>query len=137
VSPRDFGRIADAARRIFESQPAFQGTIGAPSGFPEVVFAEVWNSLPVRELNSRLLADVHGLMRYPFDGDSFLPHVSIARFTSVEGLEEIKGAIATIRDQPGPRFSIREVQLVRAHLSSAAPRLEPIETYRLGAMAIQ
>jgi 2'-5' RNA ligase len=132
VSTRDFGRIADAARRIFESQQAFQVTIGAPNGFPEVVFGEVWDSLPVRELNSRLLEAIPGLMRYPFDGGAFLPHVSIARFTSAEGLAELKRALASIRDDhPGPSFEVREVQLVRAHLSAAAPRLETIETHRL------
>jgi 2'-5' RNA ligase len=132
VSRQAFGRIADAARRIFESQVAFEVTIGPPSGFPEVVFAEVWDSLVVRELNGRLLEMIPGLMRYPFDGEAFLPHVSIARFASAEGLAELKQTLASIRDDgPGPGFNVREVQLVRAHLSSAAPRLEPIETYPL------
>lgn len=134
VSLGDFEKIAEAARRVFAARPAFEVAIGPASGFPEVVFAEVWNSLPVRELNSGLLEALPILVRYPFDGQSFLPHVSIARFTSDDGLDELKQALATLRtDQPGPSFLVREIHLVRAHLSAAAPTLETVETYRLSA----
>jgi 2'-5' RNA ligase len=132
VTGPDFGRIADTAARVFDRQPAFHVSIGSVSGFPEVVFAEVWDSLPVRELNTRLLEALPHLLRYPFDGENFLPHVSIARFTSSEGLEELKRALSQLRhENPGPAFHVPGVKLVRAHLSAAAPRLETIETYRL------
>jgi 2'-5' RNA ligase len=132
VGRRDFDRIALAARRVFEAEPAFEVTLGHANGFPEVVFAEVWDGLPVRELNARLLEALPDLIRYPFDGEVFLPHVSVARFTSDDGLDELKTTLSSLRgNEPGPGFLISDVQLVRAHLSASAPKLETIETYRL------
>jgi 2'-5' RNA ligase len=132
VSRRDFDHIALAARRVFEAQPRFEVTLGPANGFPEVVFAEVRGSVPVRELNTRLLEALPDLIRYPFDGAVFLPHVSVARFTSDDGLDELKATLSSLRgDQAGPSVLISEVQLVRAHLSATAPTLETIETYAL------
>ena len=134
VGEEQLARIANAARKVFAWQPAFEIQIGPPNGFPEVVFAEVWGSLPVREMNVRLLEAAPELVRYPFDGEVFLPHVSVARFTSNDGLRELKEALAEERREiaGGPRLFVDEVRLVRAHLSAAAPRLETIESYRLG-----
>jgi 2'-5' RNA ligase len=132
IAHDDVPGIAEASREVFGAQPAFDVEIGPLNAFPEVVFAEVRNSVPVRNLNRRLLEAIPGLVRYPFDGETFLPHVSIARFTSNEGLLQLKETLARLRDDaPGPAFRITEVQLVRAHLSELAPRLEAIQTYAL------
>jgi 2'-5' RNA ligase len=132
VSQSDFERITQAAQTLFAAEPSFEVTIGPANGFPEVVFAEVWDSLPIRELNTRLLDALPDLIRYPFDGEVFLPHVSVARFTSDNGLDELKSTLSSLRgNEPGPGFLISDVQLVRAHLSASAPKLETIETYRL------
>jgi 2'-5' RNA ligase len=133
VAQTEVAGIAGAAREIFAAQPAFDVGIGHLSAFPEGVFAEVRGSIPVRDLNRRVLEAMPGLVRYPFDGETFLPHVSVARFTSNEGLPELKETIGRLRDAPpGPMFRIAEVQLVRARLSERAPTLEAIETYLLG-----
>jgi 2'-5' RNA ligase len=132
IAHADIAGIAATAREIFAAQPAFDVEIGPLSAFPEVIFAEVENSIPVRDLNRRVLEVMPGLIRYPFDGATFLPHISIARFTSNEGLPELKATIARLRDAPPrPTFRIAEVQLVRARLSERAPTLEVIETYAL------
>jgi 2'-5' RNA ligase len=134
VAYDDIAGIASAARHIFAAQALFEVSIGRLSAFPEVVFAEVQNSLPVRDLNQRLIEALPGLLRYPFDGETFLPHISIARFTSNEGLPELKGTLARGRNpSPGPTLRITKVELVRARLSERAPVLDPIETYPLSA----
>jgi 2'-5' RNA ligase len=132
VAYADVDGIALGAGEIFAEQGKFDVEIGPLSAFPEVVFAEVKNSIAIRDLNRRILGVMPGLIRYPFDGDVFLPHVSIARFTSSEGLSQIRERLAAQReDARGPTLRIAEVQLVRAHLSEQAPTLERIETYPL------
>jgi 2'-5' RNA ligase len=132
VAYADIAGIAGAAREIFAAQPAFDVAIGPLSAFPEVVFAEVRNSIPVRDLNRGILEAMPGLIRYPFDGETFLPHVSIARFTSNDGLAELRESLARLRDSPpSPNLHIAEVQLVRARLSERAPMLEAIEIHPL------
>jgi len=124
--------VAESARAVFAEQPRFEARIGLAAAFPEVVFAEVWDALPVRRLNERVLQAIPSIVRYPFDGPHFLPHVSIARFMSSDGLTELKETVARVREEgPGPAFSVDEVRLVSAHLSERAPTLETIETYQL------
>ena len=136
-SPDDVSRsaarsVAESARAIFAKQRPFEPRMGLAAAFPEVVFAEVWDAPPVRELNEKMLKAIPDLVRYPFDGSHFLPHVSIARFTSNDGLTQLKEMVGGLREEgPGPPFPVEEVSLVRAHLSERAPTLETIETYRL------
>jgi 2'-5' RNA ligase len=132
VSHNDVQSVAEAVRALFARQPPFDARIGLAAAFPEVVFAEVWDGLPVRELNGRVHEAVPGLVRYTFDGPHFLPHVSLARFTSNDGLSQLKEMISQLREEgAGPTFSVSQIRLIRAHLSEDAPSLETIETYRL------
>ena len=48
-------------------------------------------------LNDRLAGNLDGLPVYPVDGPSFLPHISIARFSSQEGLSRLKDTLASYR----------------------------------------
>jgi 2'-5' RNA ligase len=134
VSASELGTIADAARLVFADQPVFSVSIGLANAFPEVVFAEVCAGLPIRDLNSRLLEAIPGLVRYPFDGPNFLPHISLARFTSNDGLAQLKETISRLRDgAAGPAFPVREVHFIRARLSEQVPTFENIESYPLTA----
>src|SRR5438034_8472983 len=137
VSTSAVRSVAEAARHVFARQPPFEARIGLAAAFPEVVFAEVWDALPVRDLNGRVLEAIPSLVRYPFDGPHFLPHISIARFTSKDGISQLKETVGRLREEsPGPSFSVNEVRLVRAHLSERTPILETMETYRLRQSAL-
>jgi 2'-5' RNA ligase len=132
LPPARVSDIAAAGGPVFAGRQSFEARIGLSAAFQEVVFAEVWDAGQVRELNERLLASVPDLVRYPFDGPNFLPHISIARFTSNDGLQQLKETIGRLRERdPGPTFPVNEIQFIRARLSERAPRLETIDTYRL------
>jgi 2'-5' RNA ligase len=132
ISEEQLGEMVQAARDVFEKTPAFDVQIGLPSAFPEVAHLEVLDGGRVRELNSRLLERVPWLPRYPWDGPNWLSHISIARFTSSEGLDLLKERLTDLRrDPPGPSFRIREVQAIRARLAEATPVLNVIATYPL------
>lgn len=132
VSPAGAERIAAAARAVLAPQPAFQVELGLPNGFPQVVFLEALDGRHVRSLNTRLL-EVPEIIRYPIDGPVFLPHISIARFSSSESLAQLQAALAALREEgPGPSFRVSHVQLIRARLSDEAPTLQVIADYPLG-----
>lgn len=130
---REVRRVADAARPILESASAFTAQAGPVSAFPEVVILEIHDGGAVRALNTRLLDDVPGLQRYPIDGPVFLPHISIARFTSDEGLAELKQRLTDLRAdaRARPNLRIDEIELVQAHLAADAPTFELIDRYPL------
>ena len=133
VLRQDVPRIGRAAQAVLAQEPAFEAQLGLPNGFPEVAFVEVWDGGRMRELNTRL-ADAVPVPRYPSDGAAFLPHVSIARFTSNEGLAELKARLSELRSQgPGPAFPVRRVEFVKVWLSEEVPEFDTLASYPLAA----
>jgi 2'-5' RNA ligase len=125
-------RIADEAQALLAGQPALEAQLGLANGVAEVAFVEVWDGGRMREVNSHLAEGMPQIPRYPVDGVAFLPHISITRFTSNDGLDELKAALAEVRSEsPGPTFPIRRIELVKVWLSEETPEFETLATYSL------
>ncbi len=132
VLRQDVPKIARAAQELLAGQPAFEAQLGPANGFPEVVFVEVHDGGRVRDLNTLLTERLQNVPRYPFDGEAWLPHISIARFTSNDGLDELKARLAELRsEEPGPSFPVRRVEFVKVWLSEAMPEFDTLATYAL------
>jgi len=147
LSPGRLASLAEEARPMLESTPAFEAVAGPAAGFAEVVILEVHDGGVVRALNTRLAESLPRVLRTPVDGPVFLPHISIARYSSQEGLGELKETLARLRSfeslpprragrMSGPaeeaRFEVGEVQLIVAHLSGAgAPTFEVVRSFDL------
>lgn len=125
-------RLASQAKTLLAREKAFEVQLGPANGFPEVVFLEAHDGGALRALNELLLNGIDGIARYPIDGEGYLPHVSIARFTSNEGLDQLKETLSELRHEPpGPRFQVRRIELVKAWLSEDVPELDTLATYLL------
>ncbi len=132
VSWDEVKALSEAARPVIEAMPAFEVTLGPVSGFAEVVILEVHDGGTVRGMNQRLMEALPSVPRYPVDGDIFLPHVSIARFESNDGLLQLKETLAGMRNVPETfRFRASEVLLIQAHLADAAPVFDLLTLYKL------
>lgn len=132
VLRQDVPRIAGKARSLLSREGAFEAQLGLANSFADAVFVEVWDEGRLRDLNARLLADVPEIAGYPIDGASYLPHVSVARFTSGEGIDELKSALSALRSEgPGPSFSIRRLEFVKVWLSEEPPEFDVLSTYPL------
>ena len=132
VLRQDVPRIAGKARALFAREATFEAQLGLANAFASVVFVEVWDGGRMRELNARLLAEVPEIARYPIDGEGYLPHISIARFTSSEGLAELKSTLEALRaDDPGPHFSASQVAFVKIWLSEDPPEFDEVAAYTL------
>jgi 2'-5' RNA ligase len=133
VSPRQVAEFGAKARAMIEATPQFAVTVGPPNGFPEVVMLEVEDGGATGALNDHLTGSMDGLPVYPVDGPSLLPHISIARFSSQEGLSSLKDTLAELRADAGagPSFTVGEVRLIQAHLAEAAPTFDTLASYRL------
>ncbi len=136
VSHRDLESIANAASSLLAEQSTLDARIGPVSAFPEVVFLEVWNEGRIRDLNTLLLEKISLIPSYPIDGRVFLPHISIARFTSADGLPRLKQELAELRAQgPAPSLHIRHIDLITAHLTPSTPTFELLRRYPLAQAA--
>ncbi len=132
VSPAHLEDVSRLIADVLAFQPPFDVQAGRVNGFAEVVLLEVWDGGRIRDLNTRVLEAVPSIIRQPFDGPQFLPHISIARFTSHEGLPRLKTVLADLRQSgTGPAFAVSHVDLISARLSAAAPTLERLRRYEL------
>jgi 2'-5' RNA ligase len=125
-------RLAGGARALFAQEPAFQAQLGLPNAFAGAVFVELLDGGRLRGLNERLAGEL-GLARYPFDSTGFLPHVSLARFTSSDGLARLKETLATLRgDGAGPSFPVARVEFVKSWtIEGEPPDVQVIAAYQL------
>lgn len=129
---QDVPRMSSQAKAVFDRASAFDAEIGPPNGFPGGVILEVHDGGAVRALNEQLLEHVTGIPRYEFDGAPFLPHISITRFRSAEGLALLKERLAALRTEPpGPRLPVRRIELVKAWVTEEVPELETLASYQL------
>ncbi len=132
VLREDVPRIASSAKSLLDGQRAFEAQFGVVAGFPEVVFVEVHDDGRIRGLNKLLTEGLPEVPRYPVDAGVFLPHVSIARFTSNDGLAQLKERISTLRTEtPGPTTVVRRIELVRVWLAEGTREFETLATYSL------
>jgi 2'-5' RNA ligase len=118
---------------IIAKQSAYEARIGLPNAFADAVFLEVHDGGATAALNAALSA--HELVAtYPHEGDHFLPHMSIARFNSTDGLAELKSTLAELREvDGGPSFTVSRVDFVKAWLTDDEPDIETLAGYRLAA----
>jgi hypothetical protein len=132
VLRQDAWRIGEQAQSILSREEAFEAQLGLPNAFPDAAFIEVWDQGRLRQFNERLMAGIPELHRYPNDGDAFLPHVSVAQFSSSEGLSELKAALAALRSEgPGPSFPVRRVEFVKAWLIEDVAEFDVLATFAL------
>lgn len=130
----DVSRIARDAARVLSREAAFDVQLGLANAFPSVVIAEVLDGSRTRDLNVALTQGLPQLAPSPGDGDAFLPHISIARFTSNDGLPALKQTLAALRAEgPGPSFPIRRVEFIKAWLTEDVPEFDTLATYQLAA----
>jgi len=132
VPDANLAGIIEEATAVFAAHTAFDLRIGPVNAFPDVVIAEIWDGGAVRRLNTALLGAVPGLLRQPFDGPYFLPHVSLARYSSNEALDELKTTLADLRALgPGPALRASAIELITAHIGNASPTLVTTHTFPL------
>lgn len=132
ISPTVATAISAEANLALAPAEQFQVTLGPPNSLAGVVCLEVDADNRVQDLNRRLLSSAPEIPRSPAD-DLFLPHISIAHFTSNDGLRQLKEALATLRDDGprGPTFTVTRVDLILARLSESGPTFELIASYPL------
>lgn len=132
ISPTVAVAISAEANLALAPVEQFQATIGRVNSLTGVVCLEVEADNRVQELNERLLNSAPEIPRGPAD-DYFLPHISIAHFTSNDGLAQLKSTLGELRRDTatGPAFTVTHIDLILARLSESGPTFELIASYPL------
>jgi 2'-5' RNA ligase len=127
----DVPRIAGKARALLTKHAAFDVRLGPINAFNEGPIVEVHDGGHITALNHELLESMPELERGAFDGATFLPHITLARFTSNDALTPLKERLASMRDEHGPSMQVRRIEFVKAWLSEDILEFDTIASYQL------
>ena len=132
ISAETATAIAAASDRAFAFESEFTVSLGPVNALDGVVCFEVIGRGHVARLNDLLTRAAPEMPQHAVDR-LFLPHISIAHFTSSEGLGQLKSTLADIRNDhtEGPTFPVQRIDLILARLSQSGPDFEPIASYPL------
>ena len=132
VLPEEVGPMLHASERALAGQEPFQAEIGPVNAFSDAVFLEVHDGGRLKALHQRLIDALTRCPRFLHDGNGYLPHLTLARYASQEGLGELKKRLAALRSQRLGTLPVQRVELLRVWLGSAYPELDVVQPIELG-----
>jgi 2'-5' RNA ligase len=98
--------------------------------FSDVVFVEVHNNT-IKKMHELLKKRVNFLGSFRYEGDSFIPHLSICGFKNEKEFGKLLKILEKLRNTSLGVFEVDSLDLVVAHLNHKYPILETIHTYPL------
>jgi 2'-5' RNA ligase len=128
--PADEQRFIDAGHSVFDDVSPFTVTFPKLNLFPSVVYAEVADDSRFTALNNRV-CDISEMPVYDRDGDGFIPHMALARFTQKEGYKSVVTYLERARYLETDPVEISTIQLCAFDYNKWYPSFEVIETYDL------
>lgn len=121
-------RIAEIGHEVFnEDSEPFSVTFPKLNLFPTVVYAEVEDDGRFARINDRFCES--GLPVYDRDGDGFIPHGALARFTQAENHEHVIDYLERNRTLSIGPVEITEIRLIAVDPTEWYPSFETVETY--------
>ncbi len=132
ISPEAATAIAAASDLTLAPESEFTVSLGPVNALDGVACLEVIDKGRVARLNNLLTGAAPEMPQHAVDR-LFLPHISIAHFTSSQGLDQLKSTLATLRGEHthGPTFPVQRIDLILARLSESGPDFELIASYPL------
>jgi len=123
-------RLSAACEGIGPLEVRIKGTGVFPSAKrPRVYWAGVEAPRVLMDLQRRIEDEMQKLGFDP-EEKSFHPHLTLARIKEPTGKDRMTDALLSFALE-GPLHTVRDVALIRSHLSSDGPRYETLRTYPL------
>jgi 2'-5' RNA ligase len=132
VLPGEVGPMIRAAERAVAGQEPFQAEIGPVNAFSDAVFLEVHDGGRLKALHQQLVEALTRCPRFPHDGDLYLPHLTLARYASQDGLGKLKERLTALRSQRLGTLAVQRVELVKVWLRDERRELDVVRPIELG-----
>lgn len=122
ISPERFEELAAAAAGALASRPPFRIDLGGVNSFQDAAFLDVHDDGSCGRLHARLfeLTAVSRTPRY-----AFLPHVTVAHYTSAAPNDGLAADLAPWRDVRFGSLLVPAVEIVTLRVDEPYPALEP------------
>lgn len=129
-SDKDVNLLIEKAKDTFSKAPSFDIKLKRLNLFDDCIFIEVKDNGIIENLNKKLLT-IPNIQKLSRDYPNFIPHVAIAQFKNDKKFKKMVKAIEKFRDTYFDETRITEVALIKLHLSTGHPKIEPCITFKL------
>lgn len=135
VSEATLESIADRAEGIVADADPFEVRVPRLNLFPSVVFGEIADDGGFESLH-RALRAIDAVPAHPYEGDDYVPHVTLAQFAGRDDLESLLEWLERNRtilaDEDGPpTATVDSIDLVTVDPQSFFPRFRTVRRYSL------
>lgn len=113
--------------RVLNGFRSFKADFRDLNLFPEAVVVEAL--IPEIRAINKSMCEI-GFKRFPHDGESYLPHISLAHYRN-SNWDQIVSSIEGLRDVDISSFTVDELVLVRDLTSSEKPDFESVRRFNL------
>jgi len=130
ISRENVAKIMDQAGKMLEDVKPFRVSLKRLNIFSDVIFVEVHDNT-VKKIHKLLKERVDFLSSFRYEGNSFIPHLSICGFKNEKEFGKLVKILEKLRNTSFGAFEVDSLDLVVAHLNHKYPILGTICTYPL------
>lgn len=130
INKKNVAKIMSQAGKTLKNIKTFRIWLKGLNIFSDVVFVEVYNNT-IKKMHKLLKERVGFLGSFRYEGDSFIPHLSICGFKNEKEFGKLLKILEKLRNTSFGIFEVDSLDLVVAHLNHKYPTLETIHAYPL------
>ncbi len=130
INRENVAKIMSQACKTLEDVKPFRVWLKRLNIFSDVVFVEVHDST-IKKMHKLLKERINFLGSFRYEGDSFIPHLSICGFKNEKEFGKLLKILEKLRNTSFGVFEVDSLDLVVAHLNHKYPILETIHVYPL------
>jgi len=131
IIPKELDDFLYQVALVLEQIPNFTLEIGAVNSLGSFIILEAEDGGNISLIQQAFREKSILIPSYEFEGDNWLPHLSVAAFQSLEGLEEVKIRLGQLREGKIGKMEVKQIHLIEAGLQNPFPKLRVVHSYQL------
>ena len=131
VEPEVLDLIIEQVEGIVSQMPPFELRLKRVNGLGSFIIFEVDDNGVIAQLQGRFHEDATSIPAYPLEGESWLPHMSIAGIKTLDSIETLKRRVHQFREVEIGTIQVEEIHLSQAVLQEPSPTCTYLHSFQL------
>ncbi|MCZ6678927.1 MAG: 2'-5' RNA ligase family protein [Candidatus Poribacteria bacterium] len=131
IEPQTLEQILEQADQILSKIPEFSIRLGRVNALGGFIILEVEDNGAIAQIQGRFHEEATLVPSYSIEGEKWLPHMSIAGLTSLEGSDELKARVNELRDIEIGEIGVSQIDLSQAILQKPCPHCRILRPFPL------
>ena len=131
IEPEVLDLIIEQVERIVSEMPPFELRLKRVNGLGSFIIFEVDDNGVIAQFQGRFHEDATCIPAYPLEGESWLPHMSIAGIKTLDSIETLKQRVHQFREVEIGTIQVEEIHLSQAILQEPSPTCTYLHSFQL------